>query len=266
MAPLCLQPDLRPPLIFGHPFVFFRMQLPHPEQVILLDIETVSQQPDYQQLPADWQLMWEEKTRWQWPEGVTAADFYAERAAILAEFGKIICISVGYFRTEGTALQLRLKSFAAASEPELLKAFVQVMGQLIQFKKTRMWLAGHNIREFDVPYLCRRLLVNGMALPAWLDFQSVKPWEVPLLDTMQLWKFGDYKHYTSLNLLAACLGIPSPKDDMHGGMVGEVYWKDQNLARIVEYCQKDVVTVGQLLLRFSNLPLLQPDQVVVLPA
>jgi len=123
--------------------------------------------------------------------------------------------------------------------------------------------AGHNIKEFDIPYLCRRLIINGMEVPAWLDFQAMKPWETNLVDTMQLWRFGDFKNYTSLNLLAACLGVPSPKDDIDGSKVGEVYWHDKNLPRIVEYCQKDVVTVAQVLLRFRNLPLLEEGNIEV---
>jgi 3'-5' exonuclease len=239
------------------------MQIPNPEQLILIDIETVSQKSDFSELSQEWQALWEEKVAWQLTEETTAPEFYQKRAAILAEFGKIICISVGYFKAEQGAIQLRIKSFSNHDEKELLLDFVQAVQQLQQARKIRMWFAGHNIREFDIPYLCRRLIVNTMAPPAWLDFQATKPWDVPLLDTLQLWKFGDYKHFTSLNLLAACLGIVSPKDDINGSQVGEVYWKLNDLPRIVEYCQKDVVTVAQLILRFSNQPLLHPDQVVI---
>jgi 3'-5' exonuclease len=240
------------------------MQLPNPEQILVLDIETVSQHPEFAALPAEWKKLWEEKIAWQLEEGISAEQFYHQRAAILAEFGKIVCVSAGYFRSGSNGMQFRLKSFFGKDEKTVLGDFMDSMQKLINAKKVRIWLAGHNIREFDVPYLCRRLLINNMALPAWLDFQALKPWDVPVIDTMQLWKFGDYKNYTSLSLLAACLGIASPKDDMDGSMVGQVYWKENDLERIAIYCQKDVVTVAQLLLRFSQKPMLEPEQIVTM--
>jgi hypothetical protein len=240
----------------------YGMQIPLPEQLILIDIETVSQYPVFGEMPEEWQQLWTEKTKWQWQPEDDAASFYQQRAAILSEFGKIVCISVGYFRQEGEALQLRLKSFANTSEKDLLQSFVQALSQLIQAKKIRMWFGGHNIREFDIPYLCRRLFINEMQLPAWLDFQSLKPWEAPVIDTLQLWRFGDHKNYTSLSLLAAALGIASPKDDLDGSMVGTVYWQENDLDRIAIYCQKDVATVAQLLLRLAGKPMLQQHQIV----
>ncbi|HMP95035.1 MAG TPA: ribonuclease H-like domain-containing protein [Phnomibacter sp.] len=238
------------------------MQLPNPEQIIVLDIETVSAYPSYSQMPEVWQQLWADKIGWQLPEEDTPESFYPKRAAILAEFGKIVCISAGFFNPGPQGLEFRVKSFTAKEEVTLLQQFQQAMEQLMQARKVRMWLAGHNVKEFDVPYLCRRLLVNQLSLPNWLNFQAQKPWEVPLIDTLQLWKFGDYKHYTSLNLLAACLGIASPKTNMDGSQVGPVYWQEGNLQRIASYCQQDVVTVAQLLLRFAGRPLLQPHQIV----
>lgn len=239
------------------------MQIPPPEQFIFIDIETVSQQPSFEHLNHEWQLLFEEKTSWMQTESSTPESLYREKAAILAEFGKIICISVGYLRKNSSGeLMLRVKSFYGDDEAELLAEFVESVTQLIQALKMRMWFAGHNIREFDIPYICRRLLIKGQRLPQWLDFQAIKPWDVPLLDTLQLWKFGDYKHYTSLKLLAACLGIASPKQDLDGSMVGQAYWQEKALNKIVAYCQRDVLTVAQLILRFSQLPLLTDAQVV----
>lgn len=236
--------------------------MPAAEQWLLMDIETVSAAPDYQQLDANWQQLWEQKVRWQLPADGSPQDFYTERAAIMAEFGKVVCISLGYFRQEGGTRQLRLKSIAGHNEKEVLEQFVQAVGQLLAARKIRMVFCGHNIREFDVPYLCRRLLINGLPLPAWLDFQALKPWEVPLLDTLQLWRFGDYKNYTSLHLLATCLGLPSPKTDMDGSMVGKAYWTNQDIEGIARYCQQDVATVAQVLLRLTGQPLLQPAQII----
>jgi len=228
----------------------------------VLDIETVSVAPTWNELDTYWKQLWAEKIERQLPEGETPETFYPKRAAILAEFGKIICISAGYFRHVNERFTFRVKSYAGHDETSLLKRFLHDAGQWHAAKKQSAF-AGHNIREFDIPYLCRRLIVNDIPIPAWLDFQSMKPWETNLADTMQMWRFGDYKNYTSLNLLAACLGIPSPKSDIDGSMVGDVYWKENDLPRIVEYCQKDVVTVAQVLLRFRHQALLEEGNIEV---
>jgi len=232
----------------------------HIENLLMLDIETVSQYPTHDKMPAKWQALWGHKVSSYITEADTAESFYPKRAAILAEFGKIICISMGYFSNEKGVLQLRIKSFYADDEKELLQAFIQSVNQWQRIKK-QMSFCGHNIKEFDLPYICRRLLVNQISIPAYLDFQSMKPWETNILDTMQCWKFGDYKNYITLNLLAACLGVESPKDDIDGSMVGHVYWEQGDLSRIVTYCQKDVVTVAQVVLKMKNLPLLEEGQV-----
>ncbi len=226
----------------------------------VIDIETVSISPTWNDLGENWKQLWADKIIHQLPDGETPETFYPKRAAILAEFGKIICISAGYFRQAEGRLIFRVKSYASHNEAELLKSFLHDAGQWQSAKKQAAF-AGHNIREFDIPFLCRRLIINGIPIPSWLDFQAMKPWETNLVDTMQLWRFGDYKNYTSLNLLAACLGVPSPKDDIDGSKVGEVYWVENDLPRIVEYCQKDVVTVAQVLLRFRSLPLLNEGEV-----
>ncbi len=225
------------------------------DSLLVIDIETVSQSPDWTSMDDYWKQLWEQKIEKQLPDGENPESFYPKRAAILAEFGKVICISAGYFRVQDGKAVFRVKSYAGHDEAMLLKKFVKEAGQW-QAKKKSAAFAGHNIREFDIPYLCRRLVINHLPIPAWLDFQAMKPWETNLVDTMQLWRFGDYKNYTSLNLLAACLGVPSPKDDIDGSKVGEVYWVENGIDRIAAYCQKDVVTVAQILLRFRNLELL----------
>lgn len=236
--------------------------IPPLENLFVLDIETVSIFPEWQLLDETWKELWAKKIDKQLPEGDNPETFYPKRAAILAEFGKVICISAGYFREENGHYSFRIKSYAGHDEADLLRRFIQDAGQW-QSKKKAASFAGHNIREFDIPYLCRRLVINQMPIPDWLNFQAMKPWETNLVDTMQLWRFGDFKNYTSLNLLAACLGIPSPKGDIDGSKVGEVYWVENDLPRIVEYCQRDVVTVAQVLLRFKHLPLLTEKDVEV---
>lgn len=232
------------------------------EDIIIIDIETVSAYPDFDLMPENWQHLWIEKTARILPEGLSASEFYPKRAGILAEFSKIVCISMGYFNKEQN-LYLRVKSFHGDDEKKLLEAFLATVKK-IETYNNKWCFAGHNIKEFDIPFVCRRLLVNGIGLPPFLDFQNMKPWETNILDTFQYWRFGDYKNYTSLQLLAACLDIDTPKDDIDGSMVGEVYWKEKDLSRIVTYCQKDVVTVANIILKFKGMPLLHEDDIQII--
>ena len=232
------------------------------ENLLLIDIETVPQHPSFDLLNDDWKQLWEEKTLRSLPDFTSAAEFYPQRAGVMAEFAKIVCISIGYFAKQNAALQLRLKSFFGDDEKKLLQDFIATVNQM-ETKNNKWSFAGHNIKEFDIPFICRRLIINGLRIPPYLDFQNMKPWDTNTIDTFQYWRFGDYKNYTSLKLLAAALGVPSPKDDIDGSMVAEVYWKERNLQRIATYCQKDVVTTGNIILRFKNLELLKEEQVVV---
>lgn len=231
------------------------------ENFLIIDIETVSEQKDFESLATGWQHLWEEKVMRSLPENTTAGEYYPQRAGVMAEFAKVVCISIGYFKKEKDLHQFRVKSLFANDEHELLQQFIHTINQLEAVHK-RWSFTGHNIKEFDVPFLCRRLLINGLAIPPYLDFQNMKPWETNMVDTFQYWRFGDYKNYTSLKLLAAALNVPSPKDDIDGSMVGHVYWNENDLQRIAVYCQKDVVTVANIILRFKNLPLLTLEQVV----
>jgi len=228
------------------------------QQVLVLDIETVPQYPSFNDLPNEFQQLWDHKTRFQRLESESPAEFYA-RGGILAEFGKIICISVGIFSTKTEKLNLRVKSFYGDEEKEVLQLFIN----LLQKQPDNLILCAHNGKEFDFPYLCRRILINDLKIPVQLNLFGKKPWEIMHLDTMDLWKFGDYKNYTSLKLLAAVFGIPSPKDDIDGSMVNEVYWKDNNLDRIRIYCEKDVITTARILLKFKSMPILPDDQITI---
>jgi uncharacterized protein YprB with RNaseH-like and TPR domain len=232
------------------------------EDLFLLDIETVSSVPDFNLLTDEWKNLWAEKISKSLPPDVTAEEYYPKRAAILAEFAKVICISTGYFKKEGNEWQLRIKSFYSENERDVLDGFTKTIQQL-QTRNSKWIFCGHNIKEFDFPFLWRRMIVNNFVIPSFIDFQNLKPWETPILDTLHLWRFGDYKHYTSLKLLSSTLGIPSPKDDIDGTKVGEVYWVEKDLNRIVSYCEKDVVTVGNVILRFRNMPLLNNKQIII---
>ncbi len=233
------------------------------ENLICIDIETVPQYSTHGELTENFREMYASKAARLREEGETDEQHYFNHAAIYAEFGKIICISIGIFvkRKKGESLKFRIKSFSGDDEKKILKEFSQLLNTYYKLDKYKF--CGHNIKEFDVPYLCRRLLIHQLPLPKILDLSGKKPYEVNFADTMQLWRFGDYKHYTSLKLLAALLNIDSPKNDIDGKDVARVYWQEKNLKRIVEYCQRDVLTVAQIMLRFKNLPLLLQENVSI---
>ena len=224
--------------------------------LMVLDIETVPQYSSHNQLSEPMQELWANKTQYQ-RKDETPEDFY-ERAGIWAEFGKIVCISVGIF-TNGKRAGLRVKSFAGHDEKEVLEDF----SRMLSGQPLSMILCAHNGKEFDLPYICRRMLINGVQFPPHLQIQGKKPWEIPHLDTMELWKFGDYKNYTSLNLLTAIFNIPTPKDDIDGSQVGHVYWEENALERICTYCQKDVIATAQLIRRYRGEPLIEDDCVTI---
>lgn len=230
-------------------------------KVLFLDIETVPQIKDYSELIKPLKQLWDNKMQWQAQrEDKSTAELY-EKAGIYAEFGKIICISVGYMVNAGTPrVKYRTTSFAGDDEKELLSNFSNLL-QSHYYRQDQL-LCAHNGKEFDIPYIARRLLINGLPLPKLLDLAGKKPWEIQHLDTMELWKFGDYKHYTSLNLLAHLFNIPTPKDDISGADVARVYYEENNLQRIIHYCEKDTLTVAQLLLRYKGMDLIEEDQVI----
>ena len=227
------------------------------EHILFLDIETVPQHPSFDLLDEDLQALWAQKTQYQRKDEFTPEAFY-DRAGIWAEFGKIICISVGYFVFKGDQRNFRVTSYHG-DEVELLQAFKQLLET--HFNKPYHLLCAHNGKEFDFPYIARRMIINNIRLPHKLNLFGKKPWEVPHLDTMELWKFGDYKTFTSLKLMAKVLGVPSPKDDIDGSQVRDVYYEDNDLSRIVDYCEKDTLTVAQILLRLRHDPLLEASEI-----
>ncbi len=230
--------------------------------ILFLDIETVSQFESYTHMPAEWKEMWDMKAQFllRNKETETSETIY-ERAGIYAEFGKIVCISCGCLQGNGDDKKLLIKSYCNDDEKKLLTEFA---GMLQKWSgDADKYLCAHNGKEFDYPYICRRMIINGIEIPEALKIAGRKPWEVRHLDTLEFWKFGDYKNYTSLKLLAKVLGISSPKDDIDGSQVNGVYWKEKDLDRIVTYCQKDVVTLTQVLLRFHCRPLLKPENISI---
>ncbi len=236
--------------------------------VLFLDIETVSGFPDYASLNDDFKKLWHLKTKTilrRYEDEILeeeVARTYEEKAGIYAEFGKIVCISVGILRKDKEGkLNVRLKSYADKDEKKLLEDFSELLAKFYN-NTNKHFMCGHNLREFDVPYMCRRMLIHQLPLPEMLDIAGKKPWETKhLLDTLELWKFGDYKNYTSLKLLAAVFGFPSPKDDIDGSEVGGVFWNEDDLPRISKYCEKDVLAVVQLLLKYKRMAILEEDQI-----
>jgi 3'-5' exonuclease len=232
------------------------------ENVLFLDIETVPAFPDYSQLSERMQKLWTKKSERllansnSTTEMVSPEQLYT-RAGIYSEFGKIICISVGAF-LKG---EFRIKSFSGHDEKILLTEFAELLNK--RYNRLEHLLCAHNGKEFDFPYMARRMLVLGIPIPTILDLSGKKPWEVNHLDTMELWKFGDFKNYTSLDLLAAIFDIPTPKDDIDGSQVADVYYKENDLPRIVHYCTKDVLTVAQIFRRYRGEALIEENAVVV---
>lgn len=218
--------------------------------VLFLDIETVPQYSSYEEVPPAIMALWDKKSQYTRKNEETAEEVY-ERAGIWAEFGRIVCISMGFVFFRDNERCFRVKSFYNDDEKVLLEEASEQMQQFFT-KKLNGRLCAHNGKEFDFPYMARRMLINGLKLPKVLDVAGAKPWEVPFIDTLELWKFGDYKHYTSLELLTNIFNIPTPKDDIDGSMVADVYYKERDIQRIAQYCEKDVLAIAQLLLRFKG--------------
>ena len=232
--------------------------------ILFLDIETVPQYADYNSLPRDWKELWDTKATalLKYHEEETKETIY-HRAGIYAEFGKIICVSCGFIFGSGADKKIILKSFSGENESIILVEFCDMLNKWTASSDEQKFLCAHNGKEFDFPYLCRRLIINGLPIPTILNTSGKKPWEVFHLDTLELWKFGDFKSFTSLNLLAHTLGIPTPKDDIDGSKVWSVYWNDRDIPRIVNYCQKDVVTVAQIFLKLNCDSAVKPDNIEI---
>lgn len=228
------------------------------ENILFLDIETVPEQENFNLLDDETRNLYALKTQYQRKEDFTPEEFY-DRAGIWAEFGKIVCLSAGFFTFKGDIRHFRVTSFCG-EEAQILKDFSNLLNN--HFNQPQHIMCGHNAKEFDFPFIARRMIINQLPIPPKLNLFGKKPWEVPHLDTMELWKFGDFKSYTSLKLLTKILGIPSPKGDIDGSQVGHVFHVEKDIDRIVTYCEKDVVAVAQVLLRMRREELLIDDEVV----
>jgi uncharacterized protein YprB with RNaseH-like and TPR domain len=238
------------------------------KRCLFIDIETVSEYPTYDDLPEIKQMLWDVKAS-QIARNAnipiydsSPAALYIEKAGIFSEFAKVVTISMGFLSFEDDVpVKIRIKSLAGSDESRILEDFSRILINHYNDPENNR-ICGHNIKEFDIPFLCRRMVINQIQFPPLLDISGKKPWQTAhILDTMDMWRFGDYKNYTSLNLLAGTLGISSPKDDIDGSMVGKIYWENEDVERIVTYCQKDVVTVIQVVMKFAGLPLFDDDKI-----
>ncbi len=226
--------------------------------ILFLDIETVPENSDFAQLDSEMQVLYEQKTQYQRKEEFTAEEYY-DRAGIWAEFGKIVCISVGYFSNKNDIRNFRVTSFFG-EEKKILTDFNNLLNN--HYNQPQHLLCGHNAKEFDIPFLARRMIINQIPIPNKLNLFGKKPWEIPHLDTLELWKFGDYKHYTSLKLLCKILNIPTSKGDIDGSQVGHVYYVENDIDRIITYCEKDTIAVAQIFLRLRREELLVEDEII----
>ncbi len=226
-------------------------------KILFLDIETVPAYASYDQLPENWRKLWDTKASYINRDGLPEEEFY-HQAGIYAEFGKIVAISVAFITSDR---QLRVKSYYGDDEKCILEKFKQLIDNY--FSSSESYLCAHNGKEFDFPYIARRMLVHDISLPDILDNHGRKPWETRLLDTMDLWKFGDYKHFTSLELLSTLFDLPNPKTQTSGKDVWKIYWQDRDLERIAEYCEKDTISVAQIFLKFRGQPVINPENITI---
>ena len=236
------------------------------DKILFLDIETVPQTASIDELNPEMKHLWEDKFAIikarmpeKYSEEATADYGYQNGAGIYAEFAKIVCISVGVIYFKGNEKHIRTKSFAGDDEVKLLRDFALMASKFLV--SAQHYVCGHNIKEFDIPFICRRMLVNGITIPKALDVSGKKPWETSFIDTLELWKFGDFKNYTSLKLLTAIFGIPTPKDDIDGSQVASVYYNEKDVNRISLYCEKDVVATAQVYLRLCGEPTILPEHI-----
>lgn len=228
------------------------------KNLFVIDIETVSQFDSYESLPERFKKLWE--TKYSYTDAKEPVeDFYFNKAGIFAEFGKVIVISVGfYFLKENNKIGLRVKTLFG-EEKDILLEFKALLTEKV--KNKNVILCAHNGKEFDFPYLSRRFIANGIQLPKWLDLSGKKPWEIPHLDTLELWKFGDRKNYTSLELLAAVFDLPTSKTDLHGSDVNKVFYQNKDVERIAKYCAKDVALTAKIFLKMNFLEGLNEEDI-----
>jgi len=229
--------------------------------ILFMDIETVPLIYRFDQLSSRTKRLFEKKVAYKIDENTTVEDLYDRKAGIWAEFGKVVTVAMGKFalkKEEGR--EFVLKVYASRDEKKLLQKVSAILENFYKPEKKR-WLCAHNGKEFDFPYLARRMIINGLPLPHLLNVHAKRPWETPFCDTLELWQFGDRKHYTSLDLLCEILGIPTSKHEIDGSDIARLYYEENRLEDIARYCGEDVIALTNVLLRLKGEPLLEPAEI-----
>ncbi len=219
-------------------------------KVIFLDIETVAEKEslaNLSEIDEDYKKLWDKKASFFAKENLTSSELYLKKAGIFAEFAKVVCVSLGYLEEAEDGYALSIKSLYGDDEKSILEELKKILE-----KSTGYNLCAHNGKEFDFPFLARRFIINRLAVPNVLNNHGKKPWEINFLDTMDLWKFGDYKNFTSLELLAKVLGLENPKNEVSGGDIHGLYYQEKNLEKIKNYCEKDVIVLAKIYLRLVS--------------
>lgn len=231
------------------------------KNILFIDIETASGVNTYTTLTENMQKLWLRKARSLMnPLQKPLEDLYFERAALFPEFGRIISIGMGFlFYNKNKELSLKVKTISNKNEKDLLLEFNQFIESTYPSKE--LSLVAHNGKEFDFPYLCKRMLVHQLVIPKALQLQGKKPWEVVHQDTIEWWRFGDKKGYVSLELLAEIMGIGNVKTDLSGDKVNYTFYIEKDLEKIKKYCAEDVITLAQLFLRFNFIDYIQEKNI-----
>ncbi len=236
------------------------------KQMVFIDIETIRGKKTYNDVITEnpalddyWQTKHtqiREKEPLSYGHIEDSAEMYEKMAALYPEWGQIVCISIGQikFDEDGNPIKFTTKSFSGLYEKILLEEFNETASKIMS-KYPRMQWVGHNIKGFDMPYIIKRSLINGVRVPNVFHLQKQKPWESQLIDTNDVWKFNGWNG-ARLGLLTEILNIPSPKQDMDGKMVSDVFWEDGDLNRISEYCEMDINATANVMLRISGMDII----------
>ena len=226
------------------------------KNIVFFDIETAGSHESLDALQEDNPLLatlWSKRCeylreKFEENKDLTDEELYLNKAALHPEFNRIVCASFGRIAGDVDSTSMIIKSYSGDDESEILDGIDKV---LTKFNK--MNLCGHNIKRFDIPVMGKRFLINGKKLPKSLMIYDSKPWELPFIDTSDIWSFGAWQEgFASLELIAASLKVPSPKDDIRGEDVHSVFWESSEHSRIAEYCAKDVKVLGDIMLKISG--------------
>jgi uncharacterized protein YprB with RNaseH-like and TPR domain len=226
------------------------------EKLLFIDIETVGVQPDWESLKKsnlELSFVFENYIDWfqkRFPEDADkpVGQMFVNRAALVPEFARIACVSVAFVTDKG---ETKMQSFSNKNEKDLLQ---DVQKLLRRVGELGFFLCGHNVKGFDIPMLAKRMIINGLLPPKILPGHDTKPWEIKALDTKELWQYGGYGTIASLELMCVSMGVESSKNmEVTGNKVHEAYWTNKDIKGIVEYCEKDVLVLIDVIKKITTL-------------